>query len=362
MKKLLLNWLRTLASTVATVYFFSNVVLAYTPEKNLWAERRRHIEKSSANQTGQQDNLLLASLPVSSPTALFQSLPSTARVTSALSDEMAKTLPLSVTAANAKLFNSLQTTHGTIRKVWLPIKNAGDRVVVHIQDVHQNQDAQRHIGGVIESLLTSGQAGVVGLEGSFAPIDVKAYHDYKNREVIRLTADYLLKENLITGPVHTAMTTPAPLAPMLGVDDATHYNANVEAYRQSAPKVDTYKKAWTAKKFALAQEKKKVFSPALLAFDAQVEGYHSRGDGLADYVNALSPVKGQGPAGLLAQAFEMEKALDFGRVEADRKDLIDALVKTLTQDQINQLVQESAAYRVGQVRYAEFYVLSLIHI
>jgi hypothetical protein len=357
MKKHLPTWLRTLASTVATVYFFSNVVLAYTPEKNLWAERRRHIEKSSANQTEQQDNLLLASLPAaSSPVAMFQSLPSASRVTSALSEELAKTLPLSVTAAHAKLFSSLQTTHGTIRKVWLPAKNAGDRVVVHIQDVHQNQDAQRHIGGAIESLLSSGQAGIVGLEGAFAPIDVKAYHDYKNREVIRLTADYLLKENLITGPVHTAMTTPAPLAPMVGVDDATHYNANVDAYRLSAPNVDTYKKAWTAKKFALAQEKKKVFSPALLAFDSQVEGYHSRGEGLADYVSALSPVKGQGPAGLLAQAFEMENALDFNRVEADRKDLIDALVKTLTQDQINHLVQESTAYRVGQVRYAEFYV------
>lgn len=356
MKKHLPTWLRTLASTIATVYFFSNVVLAYTPEKNLWAERRRHIEKSSANQTGEQDNLLLASLPAaSSPVAMFQSLPSASRVTSALSEELAKTLPLSVTAAHAKLFSSLQTTHGTIRKVWLPAKNAGDRVVVHIQDVHQNQDAQRHIGGAIESLLQSGQAGVVGLEGGFAPIDVKAYHDYKNREVIGLTADYLLKENLITGPVHTAMTTPAPLAPMVGVDDPVHYNANVEAYRQSAPKIDTYKKAWEAKKYKLAEEKKNVFSPALLSFDAKVETYHARGEGLAEYVEALAPVKGEGHAGLLAQAFEMEKALDFTKVELDRKSLIDVLVKSLTQDQINQLVQESTSYRVGQIRYAEFY-------
>jgi hypothetical protein len=347
-------WGRAVGVTVATVYFLTNVALAYSPEKNLWSERRRLNEKKSA---GAQDNLLLAALPVaSSSAALFQPLPASSRITSALSDDLAKTLPLSLTAGHAKLFNALQPTHGTIRKVWMPAHNAGERVVVHIQDVHQNENAQRHIGGVVESLMKAGQAGVVGLEGSSTPINVQAYHDFKDREVIRLTADYLLKENKITGPIHAAMTTPAPLAPMLGVDDPTHYNANVDAYRQSAPKVDIYKKAWAAKKLSLEGEKKAVFSSELLAFDSRMQSYQKRGTSLAEYVKALSPVKDQGNVGLLAQAFEMEKGLDFSRVEADRKEMIDVLVKTLTQDQINHLIQESTAYRLGEVRYGEFYV------
>ncbi|MBK8869594.1 MAG: hypothetical protein IPN19_00735 [Elusimicrobia bacterium] len=255
MKRLIQTWVRTSAAAVAIVHFFTNVALAYTPEKNYWAERRRNIESKNG---GQEDNLLLAALPAAtSSAALFQSLQPNSRTTSALSDDLAKTLPLSLTAGHAKLFKALEATHGTIRKVWMPAHNAGERVVVHIQDVHQNEDAQRHIGGAVESLMKAGAAGVVGLEGSFEPIDVKSYHDFESREVIRLTADYLLKENKITGPVHAAMTTPAPLAPMLGVDDPTHYNANVDAYRQSAPRVEAYKKPWAAQKIFVGQRKER---------------------------------------------------------------------------------------------------------
>ncbi|MBK8869595.1 MAG: hypothetical protein IPN19_00740 [Elusimicrobia bacterium] len=106
----------------------------------------------------------------------------------------------------------------------------------------------------------------------------------------------------------------------------------------------------------MAREKKEVFSPDLMAFDNRVQAYHEGDANLADYVEALAPAKSQGNAGLLAQAFEMEKNLDFNRVEADRKEIIEVLVKTLSQDQINHLIQESTAYRLGEIRYGDFYV------
>lgn len=132
-------------------------------------------------------------------------------------------------------------------------------MVVYIQDVHQNEEAQRHIASAVDSLVNAQQAGLVALEGAFAPIDVKAYHDFEDREVIGLTADSLLRENLITGPVHAAMTTKSPLPPLVGVDDPVHYNANVDAYRQSAPKIEAYKKEVSARKFNLEKEKASVF-------------------------------------------------------------------------------------------------------
>jgi hypothetical protein len=353
MNKMFSSWARTLAAIVASVYFFTNVAMAYTQEKNIWTERRRHIKKSN---TVTQDNLLLASLPAaSSPMALFQSLSSPLKATSALSDEMAKTLPAGFAAKHSDLFNALRMTHGTIRKVWLPTKNLGDRVVVHIQDVHQNEDAQRHIGGAVDALVQAHQADLVALEGAFAPIDVKAFHDFEDREVIGLTADCLLRENLITGPVHTFMTTKATLPPLVGVDDKTHYDANVEAYRQSAPIMEEMKKTVAAQKFKLDLAKKQVFSPALLAFDSVVGAYKEEKASLADYVAALEPEIAVGQTGLLAQAFKMEKGLDFEKVEKDRKGLIDVLVKNINKTQTDQLMMKNAGYRTGEVRYGEFY-------
>lgn len=340
----------TFSAAVAFVYFFTNVAMAHVPETNLWAERRRHTENS---RTKNQDNVLLASLS-SIPTVPEMSH-SIALSHTALSEDMAKTLPKSFVAQHADLFGALPTAHGTIRKVWLPAGGPGKRVVVHIQDVHQNKEAQQHIAGAVESLLHAHQAGLVALEGAFAPIDVKAYHDFEDREVIGLTADCLLRENLITGPVHAAMTTQAILPPLLGVDDPIHYNANVNAYRQSAPKIDGFKKDLAARKFNLEKVKTSVFSPALSAFDAKVTAYKEERLPLSDYVIALAPEPGAGQAGLFLQALSVEKKVDFQKVEADRKQLIETLVKNLSKTQTDQLVQESAGYRMGQVRYGEFY-------
>lgn len=345
--------MRFVAAAVAAVYFSTNVALAYSMERNVWVERRRHVEK---NRAGASAPLLLASLPkTSSPLAMFQTLSPASKTTSALSDELTKTLPAGFAQKHADLFTALHTTHGTIRKVWLPTKNLGNRVVIHIQDVHQNEDAQRHIGGVVGSLVLAGQADLVALEGAFAPIDVTAYHEFEDREVIAQAANCLLRGNLITGPVHTLMTTKAALPLFVGVDDKAHYEANVEAYRRSVPRVAEYKKVIVDRKRELGRVKKKIFSKALQVFDARVEAYKEERGSLADYVAALDPEIGVGQTGLLAQAFQAEKALDFEKVEQDRKELIEALVKKLSQPQLDQLIQESAAYRLGEVRYGEFY-------
>lgn len=344
--------MRTCAATVSFVYFFTNAAMAHTPETNLWAERRRHTE---INRTNNKNNVHLASLP-SIPTVpkIGQSL-SLTNANNILSEEVTKTLPKGFVAQHADLFSALPTTHGTIRKIWLPADGPGKRVVIYIQDVHQNEEAQQHIAGAVESLLQARQAGLLALEGAFDVIDVRAYHDFEDREVIGLTADCLLRENFITGPVHAAMTTTANLPPLLGVDDPVHYNANVNAYRQSAPKIGVFKKDLAARKFNLEKTKSSVFSTALSSFDAKVTAYKEDRLPLSEYVIALAPESGVGQAGLFLQALSIEKKLDFQKVEADRKKLIETLVNHLSKQQIDQLVQESAGYRMGQVRYGEFY-------
>ena len=65
--------------------------------------------------------------------------------------------------------------------------------------------------------------------------DFKKYRDFEDQAAVRMAADYLLKENLISGPVYAGYTGRAGLAPFVGVDDEAHYRGNVDAYRRSAP-------------------------------------------------------------------------------------------------------------------------------
>jgi hypothetical protein len=184
---------------------------------------------------------------------------------------------------------------------------------------------------------------------------VTPYHDLKYRDVITHTADSLLRDHLITGPVHAAMTTPAQLPPLIGVDDPEHYEANVNAYLRSVPQADAFKVMIEEQKASLEETKKTVFSPALTAFDQKVTAYQNRHITLAEYIEALAPQPRVGQAGIYVKTLAAEKALHFPRVEEDRKRLVEVLVKRLTQNQTAQLVQQSAGYRMGQIRYADFY-------
>ena len=222
-----------------------------------------------------------------------------------------QSLPLPLTYANFK--------HARIPPGWKP----SDPIVIHIQDVHMNREAQENIGKAIQYLIDNlGARGwelgsgngmkdnnngngktlehlsstqdvpnhspiavdsnqppspiphppslLVALEGAFGPIDLSRFREFPNQDAVRKAADYLLKENKISGPIHSAFTSPKPIPPFVGVDDSAHYHANVEAYRKSAPLVTGYKKRLAAVEKEVEREKSGVFNVKLLEFDKEV--------------------------------------------------------------------------------------------
>ena len=130
---------------------------------------------------------------------------------------------------------------GTIRKITAASKKGGG-VVIHIQDVHRNFEAQQNIGKAVQELINANAVDVVALEGAFAPIDLSWYRAYPHADVIKAVADWLLKENKISGPVYTGFVSKAPIPKFVGIDDKNHYDANVEAYRAAASRAPAYKR------------------------------------------------------------------------------------------------------------------------
>jgi hypothetical protein len=345
---------RLFAGFWAGVYFLANVPLAHSAEGNFWAERRR--AKAAPAQ--------VAFAPGTFP--LLNQLPAVTRqaVTPHLSATVTQSLPRGWIAKHKKLFQALPGNLGTIRKISLPPRPRPDGpVVLHIQDVHQNQEAQRNIALTIKSLVDSGQAGAIALEGAFEPIDLKRFRAFEDREVVRKVADYLLRENKITGPIHTAMTGPVEFPPVVGVDDRVHYEANVEAYKQSAPRLEEYRKKIQAVQADVENQKQRLYNPALLVFDRAVESYRQGRTGLGNYVKAILPpplrgrvgVGGETAVDLFLEALKLEETLDFKRVEQERRRIIEQLTPRLTKAQTDELLQTSVAYRMGRISYAGFY-------
>jgi hypothetical protein len=326
------------AAFLAVLYFFSNALFAHAAESTFWADRRHALKSEDGLRPG-----TVQLPPLGAPLSL------------ALSRNVADRLPVGFVETHGALFNALPASLGTIRGVSLPVGARPERIVLHIQDVHMNAEAQANIAGALRALIGARAAGFVGLEGAFAPVDVRRYRVFGNQAALRRAADWLLRQERVSGPGHVALTDGKDV-PFAGVDDAGHHAANVAAYRRAAPRAGTVRAALAAQRKDLERRKAAVFNPALKAFDERVQAYRDGKGSFGDYVRAVSPAGGDAPdVRTFLKALAAEENLDFKKVEAERVLLVESLLRRLSRPRIDALVRRSADYRLGRVRYADFY-------
>ncbi|MBI3013102.1 MAG: hypothetical protein HYY63_05690, partial [Elusimicrobia bacterium] len=393
------HWLQITAGWVAVSFLFTTVSAPFV-QANLWEERKQAVKMLQKEQAP-----LLARLPALEPhsTRNVENLQSYLESQPSLSSVLRPRTTILKTHTNLPRWNtSLPLNYATLKKASVPPTwKAGDPFVIYIQDAHLNKDAQTNIGKSIQHTIDHGNVDLVALEGAFAPIDISRFRKFPNQEAVHKVADYLLRENKISGAIHTAFTSPKEIPAFVGVDDKHHYDANVLAYKQSFPKVTFYKEELAKREKELDLEKRNLFNPELSALDKGVQSYRSENENLGSYIQLLSkyqaynsepifdrhsrsPVRHSGvsrnPAGgksvpdsrlpdnvkslesgnpevnKFLKALKMETSLDFSRVEKERASLLDKLAKNLSKEGMTELLNSSLAYRLGTVQHTDFYV------
>jgi hypothetical protein len=244
---------------------------------------------------------------------------------------------------------------GTLRK----FASKAETTVIHIQDVHANQEAQKNIAAALQALIRDNRADLIALEGAFAPIDLAAFRSFSDQDAIHLAADQLLAANDITGPIQGLLTLPADqaLPPVVGVDDPVHYDANVQAVKDAEVRREQEKRALASDEEKLTQKKETVFNADLLAFDRLIEKFRKNQMELKDYAaslaqqsEALSPTVER-----FLEAVALEGRLNEKQVEQERAVLVSELVKRLSAGETGALTAKAAAFQAGLLSHAEFY-------
>jgi signal transduction histidine kinase len=340
---------RAVAGLFSVIYLATNVVFSHAAEAGFWEERRRSARATSSSITA--SGAALVSVPAQ---AVLSSLPSVERVTASLPPSVARGLPAAA-GRLAPLLTALPARLGTVRKISFP----GDPrrpgpVVLHIQDVHQNADAQRNIGELVGVLARAHLTDVVALEGSWRPLDFSSYRNFPYPGAVRRAADYLLKENRITGPIHAAVTGDGSFPRLVGVDDEGLHASNVDAYLRAAPLAEAAKRRLAQDREKLDRRKAAVFNASLKTLDEKVEAYRSGRLSLGDYARALEASVSPSVSHFL-KVVDLESSLDFARVESERRRLVEALARGVSPAQLDSLAQEAAAHKAGALRAGDFY-------
>lgn len=337
--------LPSLARVTAFVFIWTNVAFAHQPLGQMWRQRRR------------QRDLQMASLPV----PFLPSVPSS--VSSGFSiaqnerrEELARfeKTGFSLTGIPTDVLGHLR-----IRGVH---RGRSSRTVFVIEDVHQNKEAQTHISGALKSFgAQKGEHPVrVGLEGSSGKFLYKEAWRFPDHAVVQRVADSFLESGEFSGPAHAGFTSvPTPGTRGLtfwGVDDPVYYRRNVAAYRRASHQKETM-----ARLDALEREnvkrKEAVFGRSLLDFDRWVTAYRNENVSLGAHLKKLAAMGA--PMSLAVdtflEAYRTEQTLDFDRVEAERRRVLEQLVKRIPEPELKALIDWSLAYQQGEIRFSTYY-------
>lgn len=356
MKKIQIQLISILTSAL---FFFTQSLCAYSVQSNLWMERSKNNKKTT--QT-------LAGLPLSFPPLdSFNFSPKKkVSISNYLNSGMSQTkrmslkrsIPKNLLSELTSLIESFPQFYGIIRKIDLPDEfKAKNKIVIHIQDVHMNFEAQQNISQVVQHLIDEKSVQLVALEGAFGPLDLSVYRNFPDNRAIRVLADYFLNKHEISGPVYSALTSRTEIPDFIGVDDPVHYKANVNAYLQSLPQMRVVKRTLNQLKNLIELEKKEYFNAPLLMFDEKVQAYQNEDIKVGEYVRFLS--KSVSQTSLILQVFiealELEEKINFERVEAERARLLQALLSKLNGNQVSDLTKRSIAFRMGKLNHGDFY-------
>ena len=115
---------------------------------------------------------------------------------------------------------------GTIKRSF---KGAQDRMVIHIQDAHVNEEAQRNIASTIEYLHKTLGVRMVGVEGSSGDLNTEILAAFPDENARIAVANAYLREGLVSGPEYLAITK-VPALRLFGSESDSLYEENRKAF------------------------------------------------------------------------------------------------------------------------------------
>jgi hypothetical protein len=224
----------------------------------------------------------------------------------------------------ASYLKSIPQTCGALRDFHLaPSSSPNSKpLVIVIQDVHLNLEAQQNIASILSALnhrhavLAQPRPLLVGIEGAFGPFQFDGFRAFLDKQLLKAVSSYFLKEKRFAGPHFMEITASDPPAALSGIDDKAHYASNVAAYASAQSLKKQAMSGLTADLQRSIREKAVSLNRDLKRFDDEQTAYQTNSIGLGDYVAFLAKSaedNGAGPGGARIGVGTIPRGLPHGK-------------------------------------------------
>ncbi|MCD6459082.1 hypothetical protein J7L67_00250 [bacterium] len=234
--------------------------------------------------------------------------------------------------------------------------------IVHIQDAHCNAEAQINIANMLEELTKSYNITLVGLEGAEGKFATGRIAAFPDKQILKNVAKYFLNSGKICGSEYFSILENNEDI-LLGIEDKALYLENYNKFMESLPirnsAVTYFENAF--KKINKIQDA--VVSENIKEFNNKLQKINGQENDFSGYCKLLkqSCAKYNIATGenknfnKFMETLELEKKINFERVNGEKANLIDKLSKVINKKDLAQLLQYNLYFRINKISPLEYY-------
>jgi len=245
-------------------------------------------------------------------------------------------------------------------------QGAAEKIIIHIQDIHTNYEAQKNMSKILESLIQEQGLKLIMVEGGWGDVNLSYLRDYADQERRLDVAEEYLEEGKISGEEYLNIISDYDMD-IQGIEEEDLYRRNLDSFF----KIESFRGKGTSVIAELTEItdilKKKIYPASLLALEEKQAEYDEEEISLAEfYQYLLQLAKGERVNTECFPNFnsfmnivELEESTEFAKIEKQRAKLIERLSKILKKDALTPLVTKSLEFRLNKVGSVEYHTYLL---
>ncbi len=243
-----------------------------------------------------------------------------------------------------------------------PDEKGKDRIILHIQDVHCNYEAQKNMAQLLEYLIKTYDLKLILVEGGKGNLNVSFLRGYADMRTRQEIADAYLKTGRISGEEYLDIVSNYNLD-IFGVDDDDLYKAHLAAFWKVNAVKDEGMKYVAEISTAVKNLKDLLYNEELKMMEKKTSDYNSKILSLSAYCLFLNEKAKKKDIDLktyphlfnFSETACLEKDIDFKQAETERNAFVTELAQSLDENTLEILVNKTREFKEGKIAPVDYY-------
>ncbi|MCB1194760.1 hypothetical protein KDK77_01120, partial [bacterium] len=241
----------------------------------------------------------------------------------------------------------------------------GKPLVIHIRDVHCNEEVQNAVAGMLELFSREYGISTIALEGAAGTIDVSAFTDFPRRQARLEVAGAFLQSGDISGAEYAAIAAEVPFT-LIGIETPELYRENYRAFRESYTELPKVSGSIDALHAALDSYRETLVSePEVQAYFDRMYRYRTKELPFTEYCAYLIGICAESSIALdrfpafeaFSQFQKTADSFDLEQVTRETAEIVDIVAQFLEGDSKAGVLQAHLQYQFGQLTAVEYYTV-----